>query len=92
MIDHRYLRLVSRSYKPCLPVRQVHDQADLHYLSYATVAWVDVFTRHHRYTSARDEAGLPGMLRLGPIWGEVIAGPVPPMRDQQGIHNDKKIQ
>jgi hypothetical protein len=25
-IGHRYLRLVSRNYKACLPVRQVHDQ------------------------------------------------------------------
>ncbi len=84
MIDHRYLRFVSRNY--------IHDQADLHYLNYATVAWVDVFTRRSLYSSARDEAGLPGMLRQGAIWGEVIAGPIPPMRDQQGIHNDKKIQ
>jgi hypothetical protein len=75
MIGHRYLRLVSRNY--------IHGQADLQYLSYATVAWVDVFTRGYLYSSARDEARLPGMLRLGPIWGAVIAGPVPPMRDLQ---------
>jgi hypothetical protein len=84
MIGHRYLRLVSRNY--------IHDQEDLHYRSYAAVAWVDVFTRRSLYSRARDESGLPGMLSLGPIWGEVIAGPVPPMRDQQGIHNDKKNQ
>jgi hypothetical protein len=66
---------VSRNY--------IHDQEDVHYLSYATVAWVDVFTQRSLYTSARDEAGLPGMLRLGPIWGEVIAGPVPPQRDMR---------
>jgi hypothetical protein len=76
--------LVSRNY--------IHDQEDVHYLSYATVAWVAVFTRHSLYSIARHEAGLPGMLSLEPIWGAVIAGPVPPMRDQQGIHNDKKIQ
>lgn len=38
MIGHRYLRFVSRNYK-------IHDQEDLHYLTYATVGWVDVFTR-----------------------------------------------
>jgi hypothetical protein len=76
---------VSRNYEN-------HDQADLHFLTHATVAWVDVLTRRSLYSSTRDEAGLPGMLRLGAIWGEVIAAPVPPMRDQQGIHNDKKTQ
>lgn len=35
MIGHRYLRLVSRNYKSCLPVMQVHDQENLHYLTYA---------------------------------------------------------
>lgn len=38
MIGHRYLRSVSRNFK-------IHDQEDLHYLTYATVGWVDVFTR-----------------------------------------------
>jgi len=38
VIGHRYLRFVSRNYKVC-------DQEDLHYLTYATVGWVDVFTR-----------------------------------------------
>jgi hypothetical protein len=83
MLGHRYLRLVSRNY--------IHDQDDVHYLTCATSAWVAVFTRHSLYTSARDEAGLPGMSRLGPVWGKVIAGPVPRMQDQQGIHNDKRI-
>ena len=78
MISHRYLRLVSRNYN-------VHDQAELHYLSYATVAWVDVFTRRSLYSSARDEAGLPGMLRLETIWGEFIP-------EQQAVHNDHKDQ
>jgi hypothetical protein len=27
---------------------------------------------HYLYSSARDEAGLPGMLKLETIWGEVI--------------------
>ena len=38
MIGDQYLGSVSRSYK-------IHDQEDLHYLTYATVGWVDVFTR-----------------------------------------------
>ena len=38
MIGPEYLRSVSRNYK-------IHDQDDLHYLTYATVGWVDVFTR-----------------------------------------------
>lgn len=38
MIGHRYLHFVPRNYK-------IHDQEDLHYLTYATVCWVDVFTR-----------------------------------------------
>jgi REP element-mobilizing transposase RayT len=38
VVGHRYLRSVSRNYK-------IHDQEDLHYLTYATVGWVDVFTR-----------------------------------------------
>ena len=27
---------------------------------------------HYPYSSARDEAGMPGMLKLSTIWGEVI--------------------
>jgi hypothetical protein len=27
---------------------------------------------HYLYSSARDEAGLPGMLKLSSIWGEAI--------------------
>ena len=33
---------------------------------------------HYLYSSARDEAGLPGMLKLETFWGKVIAEPVPP--------------
>jgi REP element-mobilizing transposase RayT len=38
VIGHRYLRSVSRNYK-------IHDQEDLQFLTYATIGWVDVFTR-----------------------------------------------
>ena len=40
---------------------------------------------HYLYSSARDEAGLPGMLRLETIWGEFIP-------EQQAVHNDHKDQ
>ena len=38
---------------------------------------------HYLYSSARDDAGLPGMLKLETIWGEVITGPVPSLRDHR---------
>ena len=38
---------------------------------------------HYLYSSARDEAGLPGMLKLETIWGEVITEPVPSLRDHR---------
>jgi putative transposase len=41
--------------------------------------------QHYLYSSARDEAGLPGMLRLEPIWGAFIP-------EQQDVHNDRKGQ
>lgn len=47
--DH-HLRWVRRNYK-------VHDQDDLHYLTYAPVGWVDAFT---------------GMLKLETLWGEEV--------------------
>ena len=37
---------------------KIHDQDDLHY--------------HYLYSSARSEAGMPGMLKLEKICGEVI--------------------
>jgi|GEM_PF-2387729 len=36
---------------------------------------------HYLYSSARAEAGLPGLLKREPIWGKVIAEPVPPEWD-----------
>lgn len=39
---------------------------------------------HYLYSSARDEAGLPGMLKLEPIWGEAVVS------DQHGNGNDKR--
>lgn len=38
---------------------------------------------HYLYSSARDEAGLPGMLKLETVWGEVITEPVPSLRDHR---------
>lgn len=40
---------------------------------------------HYLYSSARDEAGLPGMLKLETIWGDVIT-------DHQVVLNDQEIQ
>jgi len=40
---------------------------------------------HYLYFSARDEAGMPGMLKLETIWGDVIT-------DHQDVLNDEEIQ
>jgi hypothetical protein len=40
---------------------------------------------HYLYSSARDEAGPPGMLKLETIWGDVIT-------DHQDVLNDQEIQ
>ena len=40
---------------------------------------------HDLYSSARDEAGWPGMLKLEMIWGDVT-------KDHRDVVNDEDIQ
>ncbi len=47
---------------------------------------------HDLYSSARDAAGLPGMLKLETIWGDEITEPLPPMREHQVLHDGQEDQ
>lgn len=41
------------------------------------------------YSSARDEAEMPGMPNLDSIWEEVMAEPVPPLQGHQSTTNEQ---